>query len=198
VNTVTATVRDDDGNTVTGRDDATVRFLDVRPTIEVEKTANPTSVPEPGGNVTFGVKVINPVGAAEPVEIVSLVDDVYGDLTELAGSCVLTPALLLAPGGIYSCSFTVFVGGQPDETKTDTIVGKVKDDEGNVAEDSATASVLITDVLPEVAVEKTADPTSVPRGVTLRRPSVWGSAGSTSARSPRPSRATSPRSMRTP
>ena len=57
-----------------------------------------------------------------------------------------------------SASFTVFVGGVPDETKTDTIIGRAKDDEGNIAEDGARAIVTITDVLPTVAVEKTADP----------------------------------------
>src|SRR5437868_3537079 len=66
------------------------------------------------------------------------------------------------PGRIYSGSFTEFVGGQARETKTDTIVGKAKDDEGNIAEDSAKASVTITDVFPTLKVEKTADPLSVP------------------------------------
>ncbi len=162
LNTVTATVTDDDNNTITDKDDALVMFIDAKPSIEVEKTANPVTVPEPGAPVTFTVKIINPAGAAEPVEIVSLIDDIYGDLAG-KGSCLLaTPPLILAPGGTYTCSFTEFVGGEPDETKTDTITGKVKDDEGNTADDSASATVTITDVQPLVEVDKTADPTSVP------------------------------------
>ncbi|HEV3362578.1 MAG TPA: LPXTG cell wall anchor domain-containing protein [Acidimicrobiia bacterium] len=163
LNTVTATIRDDDGNTITDTDDALVEFTDALPRIEVEKTADPVTVPEPGGDVTFGVKIINPVGAAEPVTITSLVDDVYGNLAG-KGSCLpAATTLVLAPGATYSCSFTVFVGpGKPDETRIDTIAGKAVDDEGNIAEDKASATVTITDVLPKVEVIKTADPTSVP------------------------------------
>ena len=162
VNVVTATAQDDEGNPVSDDDDAVVEFTDALPTIQVEKTANPVSVQEPGDDVTFNVKVVNPLGAAEPLEIVSLVDDIYGNLAG-QGSCLpVGLTLILPPGGTYECEFTVFVGGKPKETKTDTIVGKVKDDEGNFAEDKASATVTITDVLPEVVVEKTADPTSVP------------------------------------
>ncbi len=161
VDTVTATVTDDDNNTVTGKDDAIVKFLDAKPSIEVEKTANPTSVPEPGGNVTFTVKVINPAGAAEPVKITSLIDDVYGNLAG-KGSCLVSAPLDLAPGGSYTCAFTEFVGGQAREVKKDTIVGQAREDEGNIAEDSASATVTIDDVFPTLAVAKTADPTSVP------------------------------------
>lgn len=162
LNTVTATVRDDDGNTMASADDAVVTFSDVLPTIQVEKTANPTTVPEPGGDVTFTVKVINPAGAAEPVTITSLIDQPFGNLAG-RGTCLPAgPPLTLAPGGVYTCTFSVFISGAPRETKTDTVIGKAVDDEDNIAEDDATASVLITDVLPEVLVEKTAEPTSVP------------------------------------
>ena len=52
---MTATGTDDHGNVVTGSDDATVELTDVLPSITVAKSANPTSLAEPGGNVTFQV-----------------------------------------------------------------------------------------------------------------------------------------------
>ena len=50
---------DNDGTDATDDDDATVDFTDVAPTIEVTKTANPTAVPETGGNVLFTFVVKN-------------------------------------------------------------------------------------------------------------------------------------------
>ena len=57
VNTATGVAADDDGNTDTASDDATVTFTDVLPDITLIKDANPTSVPETGGDVTFTVTV---------------------------------------------------------------------------------------------------------------------------------------------
>ncbi len=47
---VTASGTDDDGNPVSDDDDATVTITDVAATIVVTKTADPTSLPEPGGD----------------------------------------------------------------------------------------------------------------------------------------------------
>ena len=59
VNVFTAVAEDNDGTDATDDDDATVDFTDVLPTIEVTKTANPTAVPETGGNVLFTFVVKN-------------------------------------------------------------------------------------------------------------------------------------------
>ncbi len=56
---VTACGTDNDGTEPCDTDDATVTITDVASTINVVKTANPTSLPEPGGNVTFTVQVTN-------------------------------------------------------------------------------------------------------------------------------------------
>ena len=58
-NVVSVTAEDDDGTDVTDSDDATVTFTDVLPTIDVTKTATPTSVPETGATVAFDVVVAN-------------------------------------------------------------------------------------------------------------------------------------------
>ena len=78
VDVVTATAVDDDGTQATDTDDATVTRTDVAPTITVDKTADPTTVSEFGGNVTFTVKVTNTV--AEPVTLDGAVDDQFGNL----------------------------------------------------------------------------------------------------------------------
>ena len=58
---------------------------DTPSSIEVTKSATPTSLPEPGGNVTFDVKVEN-TSAVDAVTITSLNDDVYGNL-DGKGTC---------------------------------------------------------------------------------------------------------------
>jgi len=59
-NTVTATGHDDDSaSPVSAQDDATVTLTDSAPSIKVTKTADPVSLPEPGGSVTYTVKVEN-------------------------------------------------------------------------------------------------------------------------------------------
>ena len=76
-NIVTATARSG-STTVTATDDAAVAIVDVKPAMTVTKTANPTSVPETGGNVTFTFSVKN--DAAETLSLTSLTDDVFGNL----------------------------------------------------------------------------------------------------------------------
>ena len=82
---VTASGTDDDGNPVSGHDDATVTITDLASSILVTKTADPTSLPEPGGNASFSVTVKN-TSAVDSVTITSLNDDVYGNL-DGKGSC---------------------------------------------------------------------------------------------------------------
>jgi hypothetical protein len=69
-------------------------------------TANPTTVPEPGGPVTFTLQVEN-TGAA-PVDLQALVDDDVGSLDDV-GTCAVPQAV---PGAAtYSCTYTATVSG---------------------------------------------------------------------------------------
>ncbi|MEJ2486296.1 MAG: hypothetical protein P8Y68_11225 [Anaerolineales bacterium] len=56
-NTVTASASDNEGNPATANDSADVTLTNAPTLIEVVKTAAPTQVTEPGGNVTFTVQV---------------------------------------------------------------------------------------------------------------------------------------------
>ncbi len=64
---------------MTGSDDATVEITDVPSSIVVTKTASPTSLPEPGGNVVFTVQVQN-TSTVDNVTIDTLNDTIYGNL----------------------------------------------------------------------------------------------------------------------
>ncbi len=158
-NTATVVASDNDGNTDTESDDETVVFEDVLPDITVEKTADPTTVPETGGNVLFTFQVTN--NSAEDASLTGMVDTVYGDL-DGQGDCVF-PQALAANGGSFTCSFVAFVSGDASGPAHNNVVtATAEDDDGNVATDDDDATVTFDDVLPDVSITKTADPTSVP------------------------------------
>jgi uncharacterized repeat protein (TIGR01451 family) len=161
INTVTGSASDGDGNTDEDSDDATVNFSDALPAITVTKTAIPTSVVEPGGAVTFSITVTNLVG--ESLTLDSLTDSVFGDLNG-SGSCSVPQTMAPAgdPGDSYSCSFSDAVVGQPGDVHTNTVSAVASDNDGNPAGASDDADVTFDDILPEISVVKTADPTVVP------------------------------------
>ncbi|MBN1640071.1 MAG: hypothetical protein JXA09_02455, partial [Anaerolineae bacterium] len=129
------------------------------PAITVTKTADPTSVPEPGGSVLFIVEVVN--NSASDAILDSLIDDVYGDLST-QGTCgaIIGQTLLANAGNTLSCSFTGTVSGNAGEIHTDTVTATASNAAGS-ATDSDSADVTITDVPSAIEVLKTADPTAV-------------------------------------
>ncbi len=154
--TITATVADDDGNNVQGQASATVTINDVLPEIVVGKSASPDNVDEPSGDVTFSTQVQNT--GAETVTLNSLVDDIHGDLNG-QGTCSVPQTIVAA--GSYSCSFTAMVSGDAGDSETDTITATVSDDDGNNQQGQASATVTINDVIPAIAVIKSASPDNV-------------------------------------
>ncbi len=159
VNTFTAIAKDAEDNPATDDDPATVTYTDVLPSIIVDKVANPTSVPETGGNVTFTFTVTN--NGTVPVTISSLTDDKLGTLAGDLDCKVGTP---LAPAA--SCTFdAVFAvpAGAVGSTHINVFTAKAEDDDQNEATDTDDAEVTYTDVLPSIIVDKVANPTSVPK-----------------------------------
>jgi uncharacterized repeat protein (TIGR01451 family)/fimbrial isopeptide formation D2 family protein len=136
--------------------DTDTAFVDVLPTIAVTKTANPVTLPEPGGAVTFAVRVDNT--SAETITLTSLNDDVYGNL-DGQGTCVVTQTIPV--GSSYSCVFIATISGNAGDIVTDIVTAQAQDDESNTASDDDDATVSLTDVLPTISVVKTANPTSV-------------------------------------
>ncbi|WP_287154729.1 hypothetical protein [Candidatus Solincola tengchongensis] len=154
VNTVTVTVREEeDKQTATDYDDATVTYRHIPFTITVEKTANPTSVPECGGYVDFAFKVTN--NSSKTISLISLNDDTYGEI--LSGPITIGP---------YA-SVTVpledrWIEGDYPGSHKNTVTATAEDAYGHQDTDVDDATVTITDCLPDVTVEKTASPTQVP------------------------------------
>jgi uncharacterized repeat protein (TIGR01451 family) len=159
---VTVRAVDVNNTQVTDDDDATVTLTNVAPTVQVVKTANPLSLPEPGGEFTFTVVVTNT--SAEPVTVTSLIDNVYGNLATRPGStCGTVVGTVLAPGASSPpCTFTGNFFGNAGASETDIVTVVVTDQEGTTATDDDDAVVSITDVPPTIEVVKTANPLTRP------------------------------------
>ncbi|MEZ4597177.1 MAG: hypothetical protein R3C32_10365 [Chloroflexota bacterium] len=167
--TVTATGRDNEGNTEDRSADASVRITAVPPRLTVQKNAIPASVPEPGGAVTYAVTITNTSVATDPITIQTLADSVAGgpfvtppDLAcSVAGSPVSTP-FVLQPGAAASCTFGGTVTGDAGASTSDTFRATGVDDEGTAVTGAGSATVPVTDVRPTMTVVKAATPNPVP------------------------------------
>ena len=155
VNTATVVASDNDGNADEASDDATVTFEDVLPDIAIDKSANPTSVSELGGFVEFTIVVTN--NSAEAATIDSLVDSDF----DLSTQCADAVGTVLAAGATYTCVFTEFLTGDDLVTHVNTATVVASDNDGNADEASDDATVTFEDVLPDIAIDKSANPTSV-------------------------------------
>jgi hypothetical protein len=144
---VTVTVTGPGGLTASDTDDATVTLTDAIPSITVDKSVDPVSRAEPGGVFTFTVTVTNT--SVETVRIVSIADNVYGDLATRPGSTCgggINVSLAAAPGpnNSFTCSFSVVALGQDGAQETDRVTATAVDDEANVATASDEAVIFIT------------------------------------------------------
>jgi uncharacterized repeat protein (TIGR01451 family) len=157
---VTATISDDEDNSVQSNDTARVDIIDVPSAIAVDQTADPTQLPEPGGTVTYTVRVDN-LSVVDRVTIEVLTDTVHGDLTILPGStCTVTQEL--GPGDDYSCTFGATIFGNPGDSETNTVTAKGTDDDGKPVEASDAVTVDVINVPSTIAVTQLADPPQLP------------------------------------
>lgn len=160
---VSAAGSDDDGNAVSGSDDATVTVNDVASAIELLKTVSPEVLDEPGGSVTFSL-TLNNLSAADSVIINSLTDTVFGDL-DGAGDCSVPRTI--QPGGSYSCSFTVDLEGEPGAPHMNMATASGYDDDGNPVSDDDSATVNFNNVAPAASLSKSATRATVSYTVTV-------------------------------
>jgi uncharacterized repeat protein (TIGR01451 family) len=127
--------------------------------ITVTKTANPTTVDEPGEVVTYTVTVEN--GPGITVTIDSITDTRYGDIvagTNISATTCAVPQEL-APNAVYSCKFSAFVGGHAGTEHRNVVQVRGSDIGQNPVFDSDDARVGINDILPEFFLCKKAEPT---------------------------------------
>jgi uncharacterized repeat protein (TIGR01451 family) len=119
--------------------------------VGVEKTANPTSVPEPGGTVKYTVKVTNNAPSSN-LTITSVIDDPYGNLgtntPPLANNtCPGLIGAVLVPGGFTTCSFDAPVSGNAGTSAVDVVTACGNSSGGGAAGcGTGSATVGITDV----------------------------------------------------
>lgn len=140
---ITVSAVDADGVVVTDDDDAVITLTDVPPTVSVDKSVLPATRVAPGGRFTYTVVVTNT--SDEAVVVTGLRDDLYGDLTSLAGSsCASAIGTTLAPDAQLTCAFAEDFTGSIGATQTDVVTVTVVDDDGGpgTADDHATVSIV--------------------------------------------------------
>lgn len=143
------------GTTQVTDQDSAALVLDYLPKIEVAKTASTNSVPESGGSVTYTVVVKNK--AVENFQLNSLIDDKFGNLNGV-GNCVVPQTI--AAAGQYSCTFTKVISGEALTSHTNTVTASGQDPEGNTTSATDNETVTFSDVLPDITLTKTVDPTA--------------------------------------
>ena len=149
---VTASGTDDEGNVVNGSDSATVVINNVVSMIQLVKVADPVSVDEPGGNVTFSFSIHNS-SVVDTVTINSLTDSIYGDLNG-QGDCSV-PQILL-PDASYVCTVMIYVAGDAASSETNIATASGIDDDGEPLSASDDATVNFNNVPPAASLTKSA------------------------------------------
>ena len=88
--------------------------------ITVSKSANPTTLQEPGGPVTFSVTITN-TSVDVPVAIDNVVDDKFGDLDDSSGNGCFDVPVNLAPGQSVNCTFQRQITGPGGTSHVNTV-----------------------------------------------------------------------------
>jgi len=143
----------------------TINILVEHPTLGVTKTADPTSLPEPGGPVTYTVHVTNN-GSSASITLTALTeDDTNNNSVDFTFNSTSTPTLAsicgtltLAPGASTDCTFTRTVSGSEGDVITDkACVSGTDSNGGTVTPSCATATVSITEAPRSAAITKTVE-----------------------------------------
>ncbi len=161
VNTASVSATDDEGNTASDTDDATVTGVDVLPDIAIVKTASVTSVQAGAPTaVTYTYQITNEssAGPLDPLTLTSLVDDngtpgdTSDDIDLLEGVDLLNPLgihyvsgddgdELLEDGETWIFDYDTTVTLDAGETRTNIVTVNATDDEDNPVSDTDDASV---------------------------------------------------------
>lgn len=165
---VTALGTDDESNPVSASDSATVDINNSPSAIQLNKTANPTTVDEPGADVIFTFSVQN-MSIVDAVTINTLTDNVYGNLNG-QGTCSVPQTI--PAGGTYTCSLTMFVPGNAGGSLTNIGTASGVDDDGEPVSDDDDATVSFRNVPPAASVTKSATNVVVTFAVTVTNDSI--------------------------
>ena len=133
-------------------------------TISVSKSADPTSLKEPGGPVTFSVRITN-TSADVAVTIQNVVDDKFGNLTDEGGNGCFDVPITLQPGQFASCQFSAQVTGPGGSDHVDTVTASGTDANGHPVSGQASATVHITPRLIDLVLTKQATSPTALNGI---------------------------------
>ncbi|HEU5264214.1 MAG TPA: hypothetical protein VFU34_06220, partial [Gaiellaceae bacterium] len=125
-----------------------------RGAIDVQKSATPTSLKEPGGLVTFSVTIKNT--SVVNVAIQEVFDDKFGDLDDEGGNGCFDAPVNLMPLESVNCTFQREITGAGGTSHVNTVVASGRDQFGNSVVDSDDARVDITPRLIDLVIVKEA------------------------------------------
>jgi uncharacterized repeat protein (TIGR01451 family) len=122
--------------------------------IDVQKSASPATLQEPGGAVTFSVTITNTSNVNLAIE--NIVDDKFGDLDDEGGNGCFDAPINLAPENRVNCTFQRAITGPGGTIHIDTVTASGHDEFGNAVSDSDDARVEITPRLIDLVIVKEA------------------------------------------
>ncbi len=157
-NVITAVASYSATKTVTVTDTASVSFTDVPSSIQVTKSANPTSVPESGGNVSYTVRITN-TSSADNVQIQTVLDNKFGNI---GIHCNLSLPATIAPNQTITCPFSQFISGNAGTSHNNTVTVSGTDDDQKPVSGNASTTVNFTNVNSSIDVFVQANLNSVP------------------------------------
>ncbi|MEZ4709523.1 MAG: hypothetical protein R3A44_20100 [Caldilineaceae bacterium] len=137
---------------------AKVNILAVSSSLSITKSADPTSVPETGGNVDYIVTIRNV--SSDIITIDSVIDDKFGDIALSCSPLISQP---LAPNDSTTCSFVREVKGDFGASHVSTTTVEATDNANRALIGGASASVSFTNVASAITVTKQADRASASR-----------------------------------
>ena len=123
--------------------------------ISVSKSADPTSVKEPGGPVKFSVTITN-TSADVKVTIDNVVDDKFGDLDDDGGNGCFDVPINLNPGDKVNCTFQKTITGVAGTSHVNVVTVTGHDPAGHTLTASDDAKVDITPRLIDLVIQKDA------------------------------------------
>jgi uncharacterized repeat protein (TIGR01451 family) len=123
--------------------------------INVSKSADPTTLKEPGGPVTYSVTITN-TSPAVGVTITEVFDDKFGDLDDEGGSGCFDVPFFLAPGASANCQFVANLVGTGGTSHVNVVTAKGFDEDGDSVSDSDDARVDFTSKIIDLVIVKDA------------------------------------------
>lgn len=136
----------------------TITNSDAPLSVQLDKSADPASRPEPGGIFEFTLTVTNT--SNEPVTITDLDDTRAEESSDYGLSCDALVGVVLAAGGSTSCTYHATYTDAGVYPNAATV--EVTDDDGRKATDHANATVTVDDLESTLTVTKTAGVESLP------------------------------------